>query len=351
MSNLRIPNPIGNDTAIIAQRRWLLSNGSRAVGLGDRVGTEWALNGLKLRQSVLWVLLKRDAAYYVTTVYGPTSAMVLTVWLSVRLGVGSALVQTAVPLVCLAGQMFLWTIVNLVIPHGAGSRALDTWFYLCLLFCFAGLTRALALAVAALLSNAAGERDCILSGGGGGSGRELLSGSQLARSTETAWAEPRYIGPAVPPNADRKRRLRRCADVVFFVAFASTFAAAAAAYWTVYLAWAARDRARMMRRLGDEMEEADLTGSLFQERYTAARMLSLLSADECRTLQPDQQQPQQLFCSACGDSIRDRYFLQTGECVWHDDCLKCAACGQPLDKEARCYCRHGAAYCREDYVR
>uniref|UniRef100_A0A1I8IGI5 LIM/homeobox protein Lhx9 n=1 Tax=Macrostomum lignano TaxID=282301 RepID=A0A1I8IGI5_9PLAT len=80
-------------------------------------------------------------------------------------------------------------------------------------------------------------------------------------------------------------------------------------------------------------------------------MLSLLSADECRTLQPDQQQPQQLFCSACGDSIRDRYFLQTGECVWHDDCLKCAACGQPLDKEARCYCRHGAAYCREDYVR
>uniref|UniRef100_A0A1I8J056 LIM/homeobox protein Lhx9 n=1 Tax=Macrostomum lignano TaxID=282301 RepID=A0A1I8J056_9PLAT len=57
-------------------------------------------------------------------------------------------------------------------------------------------------------------------------------------------------------------------------------------------------------------------------------------------------------CSGCGEEIRERYFLQTGDSgFWHAECLRCAACQTPLAHEVTCYCKHGLVYCKQDYAR
>ncbi|CRL08699.1 CLUMA_CG021270, isoform A [Clunio marinus] len=63
----------------------------------------------------------------------------------------------------------------------------------------------------------------------------------------------------------------------------------------------------------------------------------------------DQQSPEK--CSGCGTTIRDRYYLLTGDQAFHISCLRCCRCSQNLDTELSCYSRDGLIYCKEDYYR
>ncbi|XP_074546517.1 LIM/homeobox protein LMX-1.2-like [Halichoeres trimaculatus] len=58
---------------------------------------------------------------------------------------------------------------------------------------------------------------------------------------------------------------------------------------------------------------------------------------------------QQLVCEGCTRVISDRFLLRVNGASWHEECLQCAACQQPLT--ATCYCRDSKLYCREDYRR
>ena len=55
-------------------------------------------------------------------------------------------------------------------------------------------------------------------------------------------------------------------------------------------------------------------------------------------------------CFCCGQRILDSSLVKAGDDVYlHETCMRCAACDTRL--EERCYVRHGAVYCRADYVR
>uniref|UniRef100_UPI0037E7A36C LIM/homeobox protein LMX-1.2-like isoform X3 n=1 Tax=Semicossyphus pulcher TaxID=241346 RepID=UPI0037E7A36C len=58
---------------------------------------------------------------------------------------------------------------------------------------------------------------------------------------------------------------------------------------------------------------------------------------------------QQAVCAGCTRIISDRFLLRVNDASWHEECLQCAACQQPLT--ATCYCRDSKLYCREDYRR
>ena len=53
------------------------------------------------------------------------------------------------------------------------------------------------------------------------------------------------------------------------------------------------------------------------------------------------------FCAGCERPISDRFLLRVNERSWHEGCLKCSACLQPL--AGSCYCRERQLYCKHDY--
>ena len=54
------------------------------------------------------------------------------------------------------------------------------------------------------------------------------------------------------------------------------------------------------------------------------------------------------ICTGCSMSIDDQYFLcVTGTC-WHERCLVCVECQEPL--VSTCYQKEGKIYCKRDYV-
>uniref|UniRef100_A0A4W3GT07 LIM zinc-binding domain-containing protein n=1 Tax=Callorhinchus milii TaxID=7868 RepID=A0A4W3GT07_CALMI len=53
------------------------------------------------------------------------------------------------------------------------------------------------------------------------------------------------------------------------------------------------------------------------------------------------------MCAGCSTAIADRFLLRANERSWHESCLKCAACLQPLS--GTCYCRDRELYCKHDY--
>ncbi|KAM9338566.1 LIM/homeobox protein LMX-1.2-like [Symphorus nematophorus] len=59
--------------------------------------------------------------------------------------------------------------------------------------------------------------------------------------------------------------------------------------------------------------------------------------------------PQQVVCSGCTRIISDRFLMRVNDASWHEDCLQCTACQQPLT--STCYCRDTKLYCRTDYQR
>lgn len=52
-------------------------------------------------------------------------------------------------------------------------------------------------------------------------------------------------------------------------------------------------------------------------------------------------------CAGCNTPISDRFLLRVNEHSWHEGCVKCAACLQPLS--GTCYCRNRQLYCKHDY--
>ncbi|KAM4532058.1 LIM homeobox transcription factor 1-beta-like [Fundulus diaphanus] len=59
--------------------------------------------------------------------------------------------------------------------------------------------------------------------------------------------------------------------------------------------------------------------------------------------------PHEAVCEGCTRIISDRFLKQVNGASWHEECLLCAACQQPLT--ATCYFRESKLYCRSDYQR
>uniref|UniRef100_A0A7M4F3E9 LIM homeobox transcription factor 1-alpha n=1 Tax=Crocodylus porosus TaxID=8502 RepID=A0A7M4F3E9_CROPO len=56
---------------------------------------------------------------------------------------------------------------------------------------------------------------------------------------------------------------------------------------------------------------------------------------------------QTAVCAGCDTPISDRFLLRVNERSWHEGCVKCTACLQPLS--GTCYCRNRQLYCKHDY--
>ncbi|XP_040915074.1 LIM homeobox transcription factor 1-beta-like isoform X2 [Toxotes jaculatrix] len=55
----------------------------------------------------------------------------------------------------------------------------------------------------------------------------------------------------------------------------------------------------------------------------------------------------QAVCEGCARIISDRFLMRVNDTSWHERCLQCAACQQPLT--ATCYFRDTKLYCKSDY--
>ncbi|GAA6075029.1 LIM homeobox transcription factor 1, beta b isoform X1 [Tachysurus ichikawai] len=56
---------------------------------------------------------------------------------------------------------------------------------------------------------------------------------------------------------------------------------------------------------------------------------------------------QQSVCEGCQRPIADRFLMRVNESSWHEECLQCAVCQQPLTTS--CYFRDRKLYCKHDY--
>lgn len=54
-------------------------------------------------------------------------------------------------------------------------------------------------------------------------------------------------------------------------------------------------------------------------------------------------------CGGCRKPIYDRFFMKVDKMTWHEACVCCCVCNQPLIKF--CYVRNGKMYCQQDYQR
>ena len=52
-------------------------------------------------------------------------------------------------------------------------------------------------------------------------------------------------------------------------------------------------------------------------------------------------------CAGCQCPIEDRYLLRVMDNSWHETCLQCALCHQPL--VGSCFARDRQLYCKADY--
>ncbi|XP_029684167.1 LIM homeobox transcription factor 1-alpha [Takifugu rubripes] len=57
---------------------------------------------------------------------------------------------------------------------------------------------------------------------------------------------------------------------------------------------------------------------------------------------------QRAVCAGCQRPIRDRFLLRVTDCLWHEACVRCAACGDALKKS--CFVRGRKLYCKQDYA-
>ncbi|XP_033845899.1 LIM/homeobox protein LMX-1.2-like isoform X1 [Periophthalmus magnuspinnatus] len=83
-------------------------------------------------------------------------------------------------------------------------------------------------------------------------------------------------------------------------------------------------------------------------------MLDYIKVEDCartETCSPgvmtDGGSPQQAVCEGCSRLISDRFLMRVNGAFWHEQCLQCAACQQPLT--ATCYFRDTKLYCKTDY--
>jgi len=52
-------------------------------------------------------------------------------------------------------------------------------------------------------------------------------------------------------------------------------------------------------------------------------------------------------CEGCHRPISDRFLLRVNDCSWHEECVQCSVCQQPLTMS--CYSRDQKLYCKHDY--
>lgn len=57
---------------------------------------------------------------------------------------------------------------------------------------------------------------------------------------------------------------------------------------------------------------------------------------------------QRAVCAGCHRLIRDRFLLRVTDCLWHEECVRCAACGDALKNS--CFLRDRKLYCKRDYA-
>uniref|UniRef100_A0A3P8UAK3 LIM zinc-binding domain-containing protein n=1 Tax=Cynoglossus semilaevis TaxID=244447 RepID=A0A3P8UAK3_CYNSE len=53
-------------------------------------------------------------------------------------------------------------------------------------------------------------------------------------------------------------------------------------------------------------------------------------------------------CSGCQRIITDRFLLRVTDNLWHEQCVRCAECGDELTDS--CFLRDQKLYCRRDYA-
>uniref|UniRef100_A0A3P8UFD9 LIM homeobox transcription factor 1, alpha n=1 Tax=Amphiprion percula TaxID=161767 RepID=A0A3P8UFD9_AMPPE len=53
-------------------------------------------------------------------------------------------------------------------------------------------------------------------------------------------------------------------------------------------------------------------------------------------------------CAGCHRLIRDRFLLRVTDGLWHEECVRCAACGDALRNS--CFLRDRKLYCKRDYA-
>lgn len=52
-------------------------------------------------------------------------------------------------------------------------------------------------------------------------------------------------------------------------------------------------------------------------------------------------------CEGCQRVISDRFLLRLNDGLWHERCVQCASCKEPL--ETTCFYRDKKLYCKDDY--
>lgn len=57
---------------------------------------------------------------------------------------------------------------------------------------------------------------------------------------------------------------------------------------------------------------------------------------------------QRAVCAGCHRLIRDRFLLRVTDCLWHEECVRCASCGEALKNS--CFLRDRKLYCKRDYA-
>ncbi|XP_069378254.1 LIM homeobox transcription factor 1-alpha isoform X1 [Paralichthys olivaceus] len=57
---------------------------------------------------------------------------------------------------------------------------------------------------------------------------------------------------------------------------------------------------------------------------------------------------QKAVCAGCQRIITDRFLLRVTDCLWHEGCVRCAACGDALNNS--CFLRDRKLYCKRDYA-
>uniref|UniRef100_A0A3Q1HB48 Uncharacterized protein n=1 Tax=Anabas testudineus TaxID=64144 RepID=A0A3Q1HB48_ANATE len=57
---------------------------------------------------------------------------------------------------------------------------------------------------------------------------------------------------------------------------------------------------------------------------------------------------QRAVCAGCHRLIRDRFLLRVTDGLWHEECVRCAACGDAL--RGSCFLRDRKLYCKRDYA-
>ncbi|TNN42187.1 LIM homeobox transcription factor 1-beta [Liparis tanakae] len=56
---------------------------------------------------------------------------------------------------------------------------------------------------------------------------------------------------------------------------------------------------------------------------------------------------QSAVCAGCHRNITDRFLLRVTGGLWHEECVRCAACGDALTSS--CFLRDSKLYCKRDY--